>query len=505
MFLQPRIRNNIIWIAVIGTAIVLAPTLIIPLNGDNEIYQSMATDLFRFHRLPYTGSWDQNFPGIVYIHWLAIVLFGNTATGFRVFDLLIHLGVSAMLFILVQRWMTSGLALLSVSLYILFYFSNAIVIGGQRETFGVAFLVAGTLLLYRIKFTLSKPLGFAGGLVFGLMVVLRPTNILFAVCGFLFLGFVSRHLLLYFAIGLILPVVAVFAPYLFIMGGVREVYLTTIRYNLEIYGIKRMPWSQLLHQIVVLKFFLFPAVCGIILWWRHLRGDHKLERVKGFTRSELLLSGGYIVSAVFAMVAMGKYWMYSFEPIILWSAPFASISFQWIWDRMRFSALRYILCGALLLYVIYRVAPQSRMLFQHTLQGVSLGQVKPGFSERTDEEVAQYIERAPSNERFEVASIHAGLRWKCKRESTSRFTTFYSITETTPDGKHPDFQRSWQREFIDSLRTIRPYYIALSHTNPLDWPAPVVTIHTIPGFDSEVVPLYQRDTVLNGYTILRRR
>ncbi|HEY3874429.1 MAG TPA: hypothetical protein VGM92_03055, partial [Candidatus Kapabacteria bacterium] len=85
--------------------LLLSTHLALPLSGDNEIYQSMASDLFRFHALPYLGSWDQNFPGIVYMHWVSIVLFGNSAFGFQCLDLLVHVAMSVLLYRILRRWL----------------------------------------------------------------------------------------------------------------------------------------------------------------------------------------------------------------------------------------------------------------------------------------------------------------------------------------------------------------------------------------------------------------
>src|SRR6185312_7701875 len=73
------------FVATVVAAIFLLPIhLFVPLNSDNDLYQAMAVALVKGKGLPYIGSWDVNFPGIVYIHALGIALFGNTDVGFRI-------------------------------------------------------------------------------------------------------------------------------------------------------------------------------------------------------------------------------------------------------------------------------------------------------------------------------------------------------------------------------------------------------------------------------------
>src|SRR5687768_4732197 len=58
------------------------PSLFVPMSSDNSIYQSMAYDLLQFGRMPYLGSWDQNFPGIVAIHAVVLAIFGGSDLAF---------------------------------------------------------------------------------------------------------------------------------------------------------------------------------------------------------------------------------------------------------------------------------------------------------------------------------------------------------------------------------------------------------------------------------------
>ncbi len=64
------------WVVVLASSLVLSLLFIEPFSFDNAVYPSIAADLLRQRRIPYLRSFDQNFPGIMLMHVLAITLFG---------------------------------------------------------------------------------------------------------------------------------------------------------------------------------------------------------------------------------------------------------------------------------------------------------------------------------------------------------------------------------------------------------------------------------------------
>src|ERR1051326_7795739 len=115
-------------IALFGSVVLLSIELLYPLNFDNMIFQSMASELFRFHRYPYVGTWAHDMPGLVFLHWIGIVIFGDTAIGFRAFDAIVHIALSGLLFVLVRRWLSPLLAAVTVLFYNYHYISASSVV-----------------------------------------------------------------------------------------------------------------------------------------------------------------------------------------------------------------------------------------------------------------------------------------------------------------------------------------------------------------------------------------
>ena len=234
----------------------------------------MAKELLVFHWLPYLGSWDQNFPGIVYLHALSIVLFGDSTMGFHLFDLLVHRLMTWMLYRLMRRWLTPRMSFLGVMLYNFHYLSGASSTAGQRDSFAAFFLVAGTLLLYQTRKGASARsyvqslAAFASGFCFAMMFILRGTYAPFLLIGLVFLSIARpRNMsnILAFSSGASIALFVVLLPYVFIKGGIEQVYLSIGLFNLEVYGRLRFPLAALLTELRNQKLFLLLSLAGISL------------------------------------------------------------------------------------------------------------------------------------------------------------------------------------------------------------------------------------------------
>src|SRR5580704_12325465 len=106
---QPTITKSketlAITLVMAGSAVILLVTLLLPLGFDNDLYESMGWALYAYHGLPYLGSWDHNFPGIVFVHWASIALFGASDFGFRLFDYLVHIAMAGFYYRVLRNWL----------------------------------------------------------------------------------------------------------------------------------------------------------------------------------------------------------------------------------------------------------------------------------------------------------------------------------------------------------------------------------------------------------------
>jgi hypothetical protein len=528
MELRPRNANDLRTyriLTITSAFLLLSFTLLLPLSWDNEIYQSMATDLLRFHRLPYLGSWDQNFPGIVFIHAASMLLFGNSAIGFRVFDLFVHLAMSWMLFQILLRWLTPRTAWIATVIYNIRYISSDYWFAGQRDCFAMFFVLLAVVTLFEIERELPQQrralqvfFAVVAGISMAMTSMIRPTYLPFILIGLWWLVLAStvfkKQNLFGYAAGAALLVALIFLPYVLHNSGLHEFYLATVRFNLEIYGdIHIRPFPE--------KFYIGFGLLGIFAAWlgqKHKRWSKGV--VHAPSRRDIVLVAGIAVTGLVSLVVMGKYLLYHYEPVMLVLIPFIAVGVESLVPIFPSRVYRYGIASALLLFVSFRIAPFSpyRPFFINLFDGKPNAFERaqdetisePGFRISVENAIIDYIDRtAPAHASIECATLTAGIRWRTERPCLSRFTTFYSLSMTAPDGSHPDFQKNWRKEYIDSLRSTRPYYIVLGNGPPelAGWvpETPLKSIHAIEGFDSLILPYYCMDTTIGGYSILKRR
>ena len=137
---MPKKSQNVWLLAtLISCAMTLSVELVLPLNWDNWVYQTMGFDLCYFGRFPITGSWGGNFPGIIYLHALSIELFGKQDLSFRLFQFIVDISSILMLFKLTSRWLEPVIAFFSCVMFSLIYISYAWPVSGQLDGFALFF------------------------------------------------------------------------------------------------------------------------------------------------------------------------------------------------------------------------------------------------------------------------------------------------------------------------------------------------------------------------------
>ena len=271
------------------------------------------------------------------------------------------------------------------------------------------------------------------------------------------------------------------------------------------------------------KLFLLPAIVGILLairpsLRRSLHISDLWQSVIPPTSRQRWLIIGLGVSGLISLLVMGKFLPYHFEPMMLVLIPFAAIGIESLIVAIPVKTLKVVAIISLCMFSLLRVYPLylMRPFANAILSGepIDIAQnnmtsAEDGFRRNVDIAVASYLDKtAPIGERIACATLTAGVRLRTERQCVSRFTTFYSLSMSAPNGRHPDFQEVWRREFVDSIISERPFFLVLGNgpTEVLDWVhrPPSQSIHEIEGFDSLILPRYKLDTTIGGYSILRR-
>src|ERR1019366_4251515 len=71
--------------------VLLSLTFAFPFIEDN-IPQAYIARRLLHGELPYVGTWDQNYPGVLFVHLLALI-FGPSAIAFHLIDVIFQLGM----------------------------------------------------------------------------------------------------------------------------------------------------------------------------------------------------------------------------------------------------------------------------------------------------------------------------------------------------------------------------------------------------------------------------
>src|SRR5947208_662325 len=135
-----RVSSQMAWTLGI-CALIFSVTLTYPFNNDNALYAYMA-DLALHGRLPYISSWDQNFPGIIAIHAVQILISGHSQLAFHIFDVVLQLIGSVLLFKLGTRLYNHRAGMLAAILCALYYVQQGLWMSGERDTYVSVILIA---------------------------------------------------------------------------------------------------------------------------------------------------------------------------------------------------------------------------------------------------------------------------------------------------------------------------------------------------------------------------
>jgi hypothetical protein len=495
------------WASIGICAILLLKHLLVPLNPDNDTYHAMAWQLYKYGELPYLGSWDQNFPGVVYIHWLSIAIFGNTALGFRVLDGLFHLANALLLFSLTRRMVNAKTAAVTTVLYILYYTHDSFWLAGQRDGFAVTFVL---LALWQYNRN-GKYKSFVVGLFLGCATIIRPTFALFGLVILLLDKSTLRERIrqsLQIIAGVLAIWVFQFIPYALTPNGLREYYLATIKFTADLYGGHALPWSNLLLWNRAQKIYftiLFVGAVVLLIKRRTL-----LPQDKRTSRFVVLM----LIASALPVLVMRKFSIYHFDPLFTLLTPICG--YLLLETAEVFKRYRALALGVMMALVAFRMFPRHVVkeffiapAFAHSRLEYVYDRIDHDkmYGEVAERELAAYLRSHTAiTDRIEIASIWPGAGWMTERQRASRFTTWYALA-MTQNGEQTDYQREWQQEYVHSIRDQKPKFVIVARgpksflLSPENEPSAM--FFRLPGMRELMVQSYEPDTVIKGFNVYR--
>jgi hypothetical protein len=230
----PLLARALLAIAVLFVAVRALPILSFPLGRDQGTYLTIGQGLLEGKQL-YRDLWDNKPPGIFYLYAGIAKLFGRVMWSAAVVDILLLLLISYFLFRFTEHYLGRGGAAIAVVVHASWHGEMRYYWIAQPETFQVACILAGYLLMKR-RAQWWKATSFAAGLMFGYACWLKYNAVAF------------------------LPFL-LFLPFLDTSGLDQEPPQASLT----------LPWRNWLARAVLLLAGLAAAI-GIVLAWTVLKG-----------------------------------------------------------------------------------------------------------------------------------------------------------------------------------------------------------------------------------------
>ncbi len=454
--------------AVLGIcAVILSATLSYPFNNDNALYAYMA-ELALHGGLPYSGSWDQNFPAIILIHLPQIALFGHSQLAFHLWDIALQLGGSLALYRLGTTLFDRRAGALAAIFAAFYYIHQGLWMAGERDTY------VTILLLWSIVCLTQRPARtLSAGLLLGTALLFRPTYALYAPIASIWIFLATRDALMmirlrraaYVALGAAIPPVLLCIGY-WLMGGLRDLYEATILFNLKIYsgsGASFSFWDPIRFYLPV----ALVALVGCSILWR--RGD----------RDRLSLVLAMWAASLISLLVLYRHSVYHYHPMMVLFLLLAAGGWVAIMDassglgaRLPRPASRILIALIALIAIGYSSMTALRgNTIQHVLRDLATGKIhslaemysyyegSPEFGVAIQQQVADYLS-AHTNRGAPVQMFgpYSYPQYASGTVTVSRFQTVHAFTMRGQGDALQPFQIQWRREYLAALRASPPVY-----------------------------------------------
>jgi hypothetical protein len=238
----PLLRDPYLWLSLVCAGLLLCFTLWFPIGPDAGMLGYCSWLWEKYNEPPYVGCNTENFPGIFLVQLLGLKLFGGSMLSFRIFDLIIEIASTLMIFSLARRLFQSGLAGFFATLaFASYYYNLGYGFTGEREAFILFLTLAGLIILVRSD-RYSALRGLLVGLLAGFCFLIKPTAALLGPAFAILIlleprGQIRRALLdlAAFAAGCLAPALLV-AAYYGLTHHLRDLFVNLYLMNVQIYS-----------------------------------------------------------------------------------------------------------------------------------------------------------------------------------------------------------------------------------------------------------------------------
>lgn len=447
--------------AIAVATIVFAELLVYPLGSDVSVFQWMTLRLVKDGALPYVGSWDHNFPGVMIFHAVAILLFGNSEVGFRAIEAVVQIATSLLLYRLVSARSNSASAgFFAVLLYATSSTHLTTQYMGQRDTFAAALMIWSLWPWFKQERQSTVP-WILSGCGFAIVILIRPLYLILPLALVVIQWREHRRREVVVssvsAAGLLLLSVVPFV----ITGAWHDYYESTVLFNLALYGGQSVPFYYFFSRTAQ----FFPVLIGIAAF-AFTRG-RTVQR-----KSDALMWFAFLGTALFTILLQAKYLPYHYAPLVAAASPVAGIGVDRLLRRLSGAARTLAMSGAVAALAVF-YAPTIGVL-EYLTASYKYGAIDPDAFDRllligpetgkaAEDSVLAYVTTRDVDRRpIEVASYDGRLRMRFTLPMASRFTMMHGLNAKTANGTHPDFQERWRKEYVQAIDSAWAPFVVLS-------------------------------------------
>jgi len=444
-------------LALLVCALIFSCTLTYPFNNDNTLYAYMADLALKGH-LPYIGSWDQNFPGIVAVHALQILVSGHSPLAFHIFDIVLQLVGSFLLIKIGERLYDIRAGMLAAILASLYYVQQGFWMGGERDTY------VSIMLLAAFYFAMDRKKPFLVGVLCSLAFLFRPTYAPYAAIFLVWyiwkptlsLQTTRSKRVTGFIVGGLVPALILIIVYAY-LGGLKDFWDATILFNFKVYsgsGASFSFWEpvRFYASSVIAAGFAFAY-----LWKKE--------------RPTLYLWVALFTASVLSLIMLYRHSVYHYHPAMTMLILLSAIGWIRVTDMIAegWRPARTLIPAIVLLYFGFTTFRGNTV--RHVLVDILKGRIhsleesyesyepSPDFGWKVQTEVGDYLlAHTLPNDFVQMFGPYSYPQYRAGLLTSSRFQTLHAITMRGEKDTMETFQQEWRAEYLADMQRLRPKY-----------------------------------------------
>ena len=370
--LLSKVPELLIWLVIFVVYCVLSILYFqIPINPDDAVFTYIGWVMSDGGTI-YVDAADQNWPGQILIHWLAVLIFGEHIWAFRALEIFLILPLSSwVLYLFTKEIYQQNAAIVVVILFPLVYMLAGFWYSGQRDLLaGVLFIPACWMLLQRFNGAGRNRLVFQG-LFIALATLIRPTMLIIGpllfVADLLLIKHHKRSIATiffdHFVVALtIIILVLLIVAYGWWSGSLSVWYEVSIMFATQVYSQSIGVSESLMKATVIILFswkvYMPAVIVGVVLLFLN-------------NKTSLVLLLTIIPAALISFLVQGKALGYHLSSIYPSLSVLMAVGLGFSFNTLmqsRLPILRYIFVLLLLGFTAVTLARKSVLQFIYPVQ-----------------------------------------------------------------------------------------------------------------------------------------